>query len=80
MKSLGGEGNAVKKRVVRVEDALRYAMSLPVATTISGIDSMRVLSQNVRIASGFQPLSRCTDGADPSPRCAPRRRRPLRAV
>jgi aryl-alcohol dehydrogenase-like predicted oxidoreductase len=58
MKSLGGEGDAVKKRAVRVEDALRYAMSLPVATTISGIDSMRVLSQNVRIASGFQPLSR----------------------
>jgi uncharacterized protein len=58
MKSLGGEGDAVKKRAVRVEDALRYAMSLPVATTISGIDSTRVLSQNVRIASGFQPLSR----------------------
>jgi aryl-alcohol dehydrogenase-like predicted oxidoreductase len=58
MKSLGGEGDAVKKRAVRVEDAMRYAMSLPVATTISGIDSMRVLSQNVRIASGFRPLSR----------------------
>jgi aryl-alcohol dehydrogenase-like predicted oxidoreductase len=57
MKSLGGEGDAVKKRAVRVEDALRYAMSLPVATTISGIDSMRVLSQNIKIASGFRPLS-----------------------
>ena len=40
MKSLGGSGKAVKKRVVRVEDALRYAMSLPVCTTVSGIDSM----------------------------------------
>ena len=57
MKSLGGGGDAVKKQVVRVEDALRYAMSLPVATTISGIDSMRVLRQNVRIASDFTPLS-----------------------
>jgi len=57
MKSLGGEGDAVKKRAVRVEDALRYAMSLPVATTISGIDSMRVLNQNIKIASGFRPLS-----------------------
>ena len=57
MKSLGGEGDAVKKRVIRVEDALRYAMSLPVATTVSGIDSMRVLRQNVRIASDFEPLS-----------------------
>ena len=32
-------------------------MSLPVATTISGIDSMRVLRQNIRIASGFKPMS-----------------------
>ena len=57
MKSLCGSGNPVKKRAVTVEDALRYAMSLPVATTISGIDSMRVLKQNVRIASTFAPLS-----------------------
>jgi hypothetical protein len=32
-------------------------MSLPVAATISGIDSMRVLKQNVKIASNFKPLS-----------------------
>ena len=32
-------------------------MSLPVATTISGIDSMRVLRQNVRVAAGFRPMS-----------------------
>ena len=57
MKSLGGRGDAVKKRVVGVEDALRYAMSLPVVTTVSGIDSMRVLRQNIRIATGFRPLS-----------------------
>ena len=65
MKSLGGEGDAVKKRAVRVEDALRYAMSLPVATTISGIDSTRVLSQNVRIASGSShcPAHRCSGSA-----------------
>jgi hypothetical protein len=43
--------------VVRAEDALRYAMSLPVATTISGIDSMRVLTQNLRVASGFKPFT-----------------------
>ena len=57
MKSLCGSGDPVKKRAVRVEDALRYAMSLPVATTVSGIDSMRVLRQNVKIASNFTPLS-----------------------
>jgi aryl-alcohol dehydrogenase-like predicted oxidoreductase len=57
MKSLGGDGRMVKQKAVRAEDALRYAMSLPVVTTISGIDSMRVLKQNVKVASGFKPLS-----------------------
>jgi aryl-alcohol dehydrogenase-like predicted oxidoreductase len=57
MKSLGGDGRAVKKRAVRVAEALRYAMSLPVTTTVSGIDSMRVLTQNLRIATGFVPMS-----------------------
>ena len=46
----------VKKKAVSAEDALRYAMSLPVVTTISGIDSMRVLKQNVNVAAGFKPL------------------------
>lgn len=57
MKSLGGGGEAVKTKTVRAADALRYAMSLPVVTTISGIDSMRVLRQNLRIARGFEPMT-----------------------
>jgi aryl-alcohol dehydrogenase-like predicted oxidoreductase len=57
MKSLGGDGRMVTNKAVSAADALRYAMSLPVVTTISGIDSMRVLQQNVAIASGFKPLS-----------------------
>jgi predicted aldo/keto reductase-like oxidoreductase len=57
MKSLCGTGDPLKKRAVSVKDALRYAMSLPVTTTVSGIDSMRVLQQNVRIASTFTPFS-----------------------
>jgi hypothetical protein len=32
-------------------------MSLPVATTISGIDSMVVLDQNLAILRDFKPLS-----------------------
>jgi hypothetical protein len=32
-------------------------MSLPVATTVSGIDSMKVLEQNLKIASGFEPMN-----------------------
>lgn len=57
MKSMGGEGDPVKKRAVTAEEALRYAMSLPVAATVSGIDSLRVLRQNLRIARGFTPMS-----------------------
>jgi aryl-alcohol dehydrogenase-like predicted oxidoreductase len=58
MKSLSGDGRQVKKKVVTAQEALRYAMSLPVATTISGIDSMHVLRQNLRVAAGFRPMSR----------------------
>jgi aryl-alcohol dehydrogenase-like predicted oxidoreductase len=57
MKSLGGDGRVVKKRVVRVDEALRYAMSLPVCTTVCGIDSLKVLRQNVRIAKTFVPMT-----------------------
>jgi aryl-alcohol dehydrogenase-like predicted oxidoreductase len=57
MKSLGGEGEMVEKKAVTAQEALRYAMSLPVATTISGIDSVRVLHQNLSIARGFVPMS-----------------------
>jgi hypothetical protein len=53
VKSLGGDGQPILYGVVRTEEALRYAMSLPVATTICGIDSLDVLQQNVNIARGF---------------------------
>jgi aryl-alcohol dehydrogenase-like predicted oxidoreductase len=56
MKSMGGEGDSVKKKAVSAQEALGYAMSLPVATIISGIDSMRVLRQNLKIARGFTPM------------------------
>jgi aryl-alcohol dehydrogenase-like predicted oxidoreductase len=57
MKSLGGEGDMVQKKAVTAQEALRYAMSLPVASTISGIDSIRVLHQNLRIARGFVAMA-----------------------
>ena len=57
MKSLGGDGRVIRKKRVRVEDALRYAMSLSVCTTVSGVDSMRVLRQNLRIARAFTPMN-----------------------
>jgi aryl-alcohol dehydrogenase-like predicted oxidoreductase len=57
MKSLGGSGELVREGAVIVTMGLRYAMSLPVAVTISGIDSLDVLHQNLEVARGFQPLS-----------------------
>jgi aryl-alcohol dehydrogenase-like predicted oxidoreductase len=57
MKSFGGEAAMLKKKTVTPDEALRYAMSLPVATTVSGIDSMRVLRQNLEIARGLLPMS-----------------------
>jgi uncharacterized protein len=56
MKSLGGTASAVKSGLVKAEEMLRYAMSLPVATTIAGIDSLDVLRQNLGIARGFVPM------------------------
>jgi uncharacterized protein len=57
MKTMGGDGDAVKKRAVKATDALRYAMSLPVAVTVTGVESMRVLRQNLGVARGFTPMS-----------------------
>ena len=56
MKSLGGDGQPILHGVVTAEEALRYAMSLPVATTISGMDSLDVLRQNLMIVRGFKPM------------------------
>jgi uncharacterized protein len=57
MKSLGGAGDMVTAGLVTAEEALRYAMSLDVAATVSGIDSREVLHQNLAVARGFTPMS-----------------------
>jgi hypothetical protein len=57
MKSMGGGGEPVLQGAVTPEEALRYAMSLPVAVTISGIDTLSVLRQNLAVARGFKPLT-----------------------
>lgn len=62
MKSLGGGalpagGKIVAAKVATVEECLRYALSQPIAALVSGIDSMDVLKQNVKIARAFKPLA-----------------------
>jgi aryl-alcohol dehydrogenase-like predicted oxidoreductase len=57
MKPLSGHGEPIKAGALTAEEALRYAMSLPVATTISGIESTEVLDQNLAVATNFQPFT-----------------------
>jgi aryl-alcohol dehydrogenase-like predicted oxidoreductase len=57
MKSMGGSGEYITHGAVTAQEALHYAMSLPVATTISGMESMDVLQQNLAVARGFQPMT-----------------------
>jgi uncharacterized protein len=57
MKSLGGNGNIVTKAGIAVEDAIRYVLSLPISTLVSGIDSEQVLDQNLKIVRDFKPMT-----------------------
>ena len=57
MKSMGGSGEMIKSGAVTPTEALRYAMSLPVTVTISGMNDPDILKQNLAIASGFTPMT-----------------------
>lgn len=46
-----------KPGAINIREALTYNMSLPVSTTIIGVDSIEQIEENVRIASDFSPLS-----------------------
>ena len=57
MKSMSGSGESIVNGALTPTEALSYAMSVPgVSTTISGMDSMQVLDQNLAILRGFKPL------------------------
>jgi predicted aldo/keto reductase-like oxidoreductase len=56
MKPICGHGEPVQKGVLTGEEALRYAMSLPVTTTITGIDNAEALNQGLKVAQGFRPM------------------------
>jgi aryl-alcohol dehydrogenase-like predicted oxidoreductase len=72
MKPMGGTGAAIRAGRLTAEEALRYAMSLPVATTIAGMETASVMEQNLGIAQEFTPMTaaemralraRCRDDA-----------------
>lgn len=56
MKSMGS-GDILKSGVVKPEECLRYALSLPTAVVITGIDSREVLEQALAVGRSFVPLS-----------------------
>ena len=57
MKPIGGHGEAVLGGVFTAEELLRYAMSLSVATTITGVSELHILEQNLKIAQAFVPMT-----------------------
>jgi len=57
MKTLSGNGEPIAQGIVTVEEALRYVLSLPVASVVSGIDSREVLQQNLGIVRRFTPMT-----------------------
>jgi len=57
MKSMGGTGDVVRRGIMTATEALRYAMSLPVLTTIAGMQSLAVLRQNLQLAQRFVPMT-----------------------
>ncbi len=61
MKSLGGgadgKGRLPTEKVCGVEDARRFALSQDIATLVVGIDSMKVLEQDLEMARRFKPMS-----------------------
>jgi len=51
------DARIVQKGHATAEECLRYAMSLPVSTVITGCDTVDRVEQALRVARGFTPLS-----------------------
>ena len=56
MKSMGS-GLILQSGVVSPVECLRYALSLPVSTLITGIESMTILDQACDVANAFTPMT-----------------------
>jgi len=56
MKALGA-GDILQSGVVKAEECLRYALSLPTSVVITGIDSSQVLDQALKVARSFVPMT-----------------------
>jgi aryl-alcohol dehydrogenase-like predicted oxidoreductase len=56
MKSMGSD-YILRSNTVQAPECLRYALTLPTSVVITGIDSMDILDQAVRVARSFTPMS-----------------------
>jgi aryl-alcohol dehydrogenase-like predicted oxidoreductase len=56
MKSMG-DGLILKSKTVSAVECLHYAMSLPTSTVITGIDSLKILQQDLDAVKSFAPLT-----------------------
>jgi len=52
-----GSGILLQSHAVTAIECLRYAMSLPVSVTITGVDSIDVLHQDLQTVLGFEPMT-----------------------
>jgi hypothetical protein len=50
LKPLNGKGEAIQKSLLILEEALRYPVSLPVSTTITGMEKLEILRKELQIA------------------------------
>jgi aryl-alcohol dehydrogenase-like predicted oxidoreductase len=55
MKSMG-DGLLLKSKTVTPIECLHYAMNLPTSTVITGIDSLKILKQDLEAVKTFRPL------------------------
>ncbi len=63
MKSLGGGnmesgGKILESGIITAEECLHFALSQEIASLVVGIDSMKVLMQDVAVARNFQPMTK----------------------
>ena len=56
MKSMG-DGLILKSKTVTPVECLHYAMTLPTTTVITGIDSLKILEQDLEAVKTFRPLT-----------------------
>ena len=57
MKSLAGNGENMFKTGVTASEAMRYSLSLPIHTLISGMDTVKIVKENCALARSFTPMA-----------------------